>query len=57
MFQNLNEQARDCRRRAADCVEQAKGVSDLQARAEWMALHIRYLAIARGIEYQQHNPN
>lgn len=55
MVKNPDDQARDCRRRAADCVEQAK--RDQIAHDEWMSLRSRYLALARGIEKQQLNQN
>lgn len=50
MLQNLDDQARDCVKRAADCAEHAKGVASPRERNEWLALKSRYLAIAKGIE-------
>ena len=48
MLQNLDDQARDCLKRAADCTEHAKEVANLRERDEWLALKNRYLAIAKG---------
>lgn len=56
MLQNLDDQARDCVKRAADCAEQAKEVANLRERDEWLALKNRYLAIAEGIESRYRHP-
>jgi hypothetical protein len=50
MLQNLDDQVRDCLRRAADCAEQARKVIDPRERASWLSLYSRYLALAHGIE-------
>ena len=49
MLQNLNDQVRDCMRRAAAFAERANGVVDPQERAEWLSLHARYLKLVRDI--------
>ena len=56
MLQNLDDQARDCVKRAADCAEHAKEVANLRERDEWLALKNRYLAIAEGIESRYRHP-
>jgi hypothetical protein len=50
MLQNLDDQARDCVKRAADCAEHAKEVANPRERDEWLALKSRYLAVAEGLE-------
>jgi hypothetical protein len=35
--------------RAANFAERANGVVDLQERAEWLSLHVRYLELVRDI--------
>ena len=50
MLQNLDDQVRDCRLRAADCTKQANQVVDSRKRAEWLSLRCRYLALANNIE-------
>ena len=46
MLQNLDDQVRDCKQRAAECAEQARIVNPRE-RDEWLSLHDRYLALAR----------
>jgi hypothetical protein len=48
--QNIDDQVRDCVQQAADCAERANEVIDPRERADWLSLHGRYLALARGIE-------
>jgi hypothetical protein len=48
--QNIDDQVRDCVQQAADCAERANEVIDPGERADWLSLHGRYLALARGIE-------
>lgn len=55
MLQNLDDQVRDCKQRAAACAEQANQVSDPREREDWLMLHCRYLALARGIERKRHD--
>jgi hypothetical protein len=47
---NIDDQVRDCVQQAADCAERANEVIDPRERADWLSLHGRYLALARGIE-------
>jgi hypothetical protein len=56
MLQNLDDQVRDCKQRAAECAEQARIVNPRE-RDEWLSLHDRYLALARGIEDRHSDPN
>jgi hypothetical protein len=50
MLQNLDDQIRDCRQRAANCAEQATKVVEPRERAEWLSLRRRYLVLADNIE-------
>jgi hypothetical protein len=49
LLQNIDDQVRDCVQQAADCAERANEVIDPRERADWLSLHGRYLALARGI--------
>ena len=53
MLQNLEDQVRECRQRAADCAVQAREVVNPRERDEWLSLHKRNLALAHGIENRQ----
>jgi hypothetical protein len=57
MLQNLDDQVSDCRQRAAECAEQAREVVSPRERDEWLSLHNRYLALARGIEHRHSDAN
>jgi hypothetical protein len=50
LLQNIDDQVRDCVQQATDCAERANEVIDPRERADWLSLHSRYLALARGIE-------
>ena len=55
MLQNLDDQVRECLRRAAVCAELANEVTDPRERNEWLTLRGRHRVLAEGIERHHHD--
>jgi hypothetical protein len=57
MLQNLDDQIRDCRKRAADCHKRATAAMNERERQDWLSLEKRYLNLARSVEPRQRYTN
>jgi hypothetical protein len=53
MLKNLSEEIRECHRHAEDCARKAAAQIDLQLKADFVDLEMRWLFLARSYEFTE----